>query len=132
MNLLDASFILKPSTRDTTGVGCFAVHDIAAETRLHIPGANEPNRHLSIEEIPDAYLKYCPLLESGKFLAPASFSAMSVFWFMNHDREPNVKAQGWHLVAAKDIAAGEELVLYYPDLLTHPKNKLWVVPELHV
>ncbi len=51
---------------------------------------------------------------------------------MNHDREPNVAIDEWRLTTARDIEPGEELVIYYPDLLTHPCNKEWVVPELHI
>ncbi len=132
MNTLAAVFILRPSTRDVTGVGCFALEAIPAGTRLLTAGNASVNRHLAEGEIPALYLKYCPLLESGKFLAPADFSSMSVFWYMNHDRAPNVVAKGWKLFAAKDIEPGDELTLYYPDLLTHPRNKEWVIPELHV
>ncbi|HSX16068.1 MAG TPA: SET domain-containing protein [Candidatus Saccharimonadales bacterium] len=128
---MEALFSLKPSARDLTGVGCFAVGAIRAGTRLHIPG-DTGTRRLSLEEVPDTHLKYCPLLESGDFLAPANFALMSVFWYINHDRDPNVIADGWRLFAKQDMPPGEELTLYYPDLLTHPKNKLWVIPELHV
>lgn len=131
MNSLQNSFILRPSTRDTTGVGCFATAPVPAGTRLHI-ASDAKNRRLVLEEVPKSHLKYCPLLESGKFLAPASFSQMSVFWYMNHDREPNVAIDEWRLTTARDIQPGEELVIYYPDLLTHPSNKEWVVPELHI
>lgn len=132
MNAPETAFLLKPSVRDTTGVGCFAVDAVQSGTRLYLPNNTGPNRRLTIEEIPDSHLKYCPLLESGEFLAPANFAAMSVFWYINHDREPNIATDKWRLFADRDIEPGEELTLYYPDLLTHPKNKDWVVPELHV
>lgn len=131
MNSSEGNFLLKPSLRDVTGVGCFAVGDIAAGTRLHFED-DSINRRLTLEEIPDSHLKYCPLLDSGEFLAPANFALMSVFWYINHDRDPNVAADKWRLFADRNIDAGEELTLYYPDLLTHPKNREWVVPELHV
>ena len=132
MESLEAAFMLKPSTRDTTGVGCFAIQAISAETRLYIPNGSGANRQLNQNEIPDSHLKYCPLLESAKFLVPPNFATMSLFWYINHDREPNVVADKWHLSTNRDIEAGEELTLYYPDILTHPKNKEWVIPDLHI
>lgn len=123
--------MLKPSERDIKGVGCFAIDSLGYGTRLQLADA-QPSRKLRIEEIPDSHLKYCPLLKSGNFLAPANFAAMSVFWYINHDRDPNVYSDRWRLVAGRDIEAGEELTLYYPDLLTHPKNTEWVVPDLHI
>lgn len=130
MSSSETAFLLKPSLRDIEGVGCFAVDEIESGTRLYLPD-EEPNRYLNLDEIPDAHLKYCPLLESGKFLAPASFAAMSVFWYINHDKEPNVAADKWRLFANRDIEPGEEMTIFYPDLLTHPKNQAWVVPGLH-
>ena len=124
--------MLRPSERDVKGVGCFAVRALAAGTQLYFPEEAGQNRQLSIDEIPDSHLKYCPLLSNGLFLAPPSFARMSPLWYANHDREPNIMAEKWRLITARAIAPGEELVLYYPDLLTHPKNKLWVVPEVHV
>lgn len=132
MRSTESSFILKPSERDVTGVGCFTIEAVSAGTRLYIPGDRSVNRQLPIDEIPDSYLKYCPLLDSGKFLAPENFAAMNIFWYINHDRNPNVVADKWKLYANRDIEAGEEVTLYYPDLLTHPKNIEWVVPEMHV
>lgn len=129
-NDMENAFLLKASLLDTTGVGCFAAEPIEEGTRLYLPGENT-NRHLDIDEIPDSHLKYCPLLESGKFLAPANFAMMSVFWYINHNREPNVVADKWRLFARRNIEPNEELTLFYPDLLTHPKNKAWVVPGIH-
>jgi SET domain-containing protein len=54
---------------------------------------------------------------------------MGVFWYVNHAKRPGLVFQKQRLSALRDIAAGEELTLYYSDLLTHPKNKLWVKPS---
>jgi SET domain len=132
MRSTESSFMLKPSELDVIGVGCFVIEAVSAGTRLHIQGDKSINRQLSINEIPDLYLKYCPLLESGKFLAPENFAAMNIFWYINHDRNPNVTVDRWKLYANRDIEPGEELTLYYPDLLTHPKNIEWVIPEIHI
>lgn len=128
---MEALYILKPSLIESAGVGCFATTDLEFGTRIHT-GEQTQNRRLPLEDIPDTHLKYCPLLESGLFLAPANFATMSVMWYINHSREPNIEQKRWHLYAARDIAAGEEIYLYYPDLLTHPKNTSWVNPDIHV
>lgn len=125
-------FILRPSLIKDAGVGCFATTEIPEGTRLINPEEAGTNRKLTQPEIPDSHLKYCPLLESGLFLSPANFAAMSVFWYINHDREANITTDKWRLHAARDIEPEEELTLYYPDLLTHPKNHEWVIPEIHV
>jgi hypothetical protein len=125
-------FILESSRIDGAGIGCFAVSPVVAGDRIAAPVEAGQNRKLQSHQIPDSHLKYCPLLESGLYLAPANFAAMSVIWYINHAKEPNLEARAWQLHAARDIEIGDELTMYYPDLLTHPKNRLWVVPELHV
>lgn len=131
MENVDGLYLLRASTVDVAGVGCFVTQELAEGTRLVAPD-QAPNRKLTAESIPGSHLKYCPLLESGLFLAPNSFATMSVMWYINHSRDPNVVQYRWQLYTARDIKLGEELFLYYPDLLTHPKNKDWVIPELHV
>jgi hypothetical protein len=118
-------FILKPSLIPTAGVGCFASRHIAAGAQLS-PGFEENFRKLTEDEIPDEYLKYCVLLKSGLFLSPHNFLRMGVFWYINHAKYPNVLFENGKLYARTDIEAQEELTLYYSDLLTHPKNKLWI------
>lgn len=121
-------YTVQPSLIEDAGVGCFAMSDIPSGSQLTTDTPNN-NRRLREEDIPDVYLKYCPLLESGLYLAPANFCVMSVFWYINHARQPNTDMESWRLYAARDLEAGEEVTMYYPDLLTHPKNKLWVKPE---
>lgn len=122
-------FILKPSDIRDAGVGCFAVSTVTSHTRLNGQAAGGNVRMLHEQDIPDPYLKYCMLLASGKYMAPTNFAAMSVFWYINHARQPNITIVGGKLHTARKIDPGEELTLYYPDLLTHPKNKHWVRPE---
>ena len=122
-------FIVKPSAIPDAGVGCFAMSPITDSTRLNSSPEQNTTRLLAEEEIPDVYLKYCPLLESGLYIAPANFTMMSVFWYVNHAKHPNTDLSDGKLYAAGDIEPGEEVTMYYPDLLTHPKNKLWVRPE---
>jgi len=132
LNRAMSAYMLQPSTIESAGVGCFATEQISQGTPLRPATSPAPCRRLEITEIPDSHLKYCPLLESGLYLAPADFAVMSVFWYINHARQPNVATEQWRLYAAATIEPGEELFMYYPDLLTHPKNAEWVIPELHV
>ena len=120
-------FILKPSLIPTAGVGCFATMAVPHGSQLS-PGCEEKFRRLSLDEVPDEYLKYCVLLTSGLFLSPENFLRMGVFWYVNHAKQPNAVFESNRMYARTAISAGEELTLYYSDLLTHPKNLLWVKP----
>jgi hypothetical protein len=122
-------YIVQASTIPEAGVGCFAMSHVPAGDRLDSSPAKGTVRTLAEEEIPDVYLKYCPRLDSGLYLAPAKFTMMSVFWYINHAKVPNTAVQGNTIYAARDLEPGEEVTMYYPDLLTHPKNLLWVRPE---
>lgn len=130
LRMSEQIMVLKPSLIEGAGVGCFALSAIGLGERITV-GHRENNRRLPEQEIHDSYLKYCPLLDSGLYLAPANFAVMSVLWYINHAREPNLQTEGWRLYATRDIDEGEELTMYYPDLFTHPKNKEWVIPEVH-
>ena len=122
-------YILKPSLIFNAGVGCFALAYVPAGERLVGDVVPFSTKQLLESEIPDSYLKYCVFLENGLYLAPSNFLAMSVFWYVNHSKTPNVEFMGNKLFAKHDINPGDELTLYYPDLLTHPKNATWVLPE---
>lgn len=121
-------FLLKPSLIPQAGVGCFCVTDVPEGSQLS-PGYEECFRRLRHDDVPDEYLKYCVLLENGLYLSPQNFLRMGVFWYVNHAKCPNLVFENQKLYARRKLAAGEELTLYYSDLLTHPKNKLWVRPD---
>ena len=118
-------FLLKPSLINGAGVGCFNTTIIPAGMQLS-PGYVENFRTLTIRDIPDEYLKFCVLSRSGLFLSPQNFLRMGVFWYINHGKEPNLSFEQHRLYTRRPIMPGEELTLYYSDLLTHPKNLLWV------
>ncbi len=121
-------FLVQTSLIPKAGVGCFSVSHIAKGSELR-PKRKENFRRLTLEEIPDEFLKFCILLSSGHFLSPEDFLRMGVFWYINHAREPNVEFTCGRLRARHNIKPGDELTLYYSDLLTHPKNLTWVRPE---
>lgn len=117
-------FVLKPSHIPAAGVGCFASSPLPVGAQVS-PGFEEKFRRLPIEDIPDEYLKFCVLLPDGLFLSPENFLRMGVFWYINHARVPNLVFERHRLRTARPIDTGEELTLYYSDLLTHPKNVPW-------
>jgi hypothetical protein len=47
---------------------------------------------------------------------PSDFNRMGVWWFLNHSTEPNIEYEGNDIVAARDLAAGEELTIDYRTL----------------
>lgn len=130
-------FLLKPSLIPTAGVGCFSLSKIPAGHTLSDTGAARAKltphncwdqfRKMTIDEIPDEFLKYCVLLDDRvTFMAPLSFHHMGVFWYTNHQRDPNTAFHDRTMFAIKPIEPGDEISLYYSDLTTHPKNLEWV------
>lgn len=131
------SFLLRPSLIENAGVGCFSLSHVpagdildtgaACRARLTPRDGWDPFRKLTLSEIPDVFLKFCVLLPDGvTFLAPLSFHHMGIFWYVNHAREPNAAFMDRTMFAIRPIAPNDEITLYYSDLLTHPKNLLWV------
>jgi hypothetical protein len=47
---------------------------------------------------------------------PSDFNRMGVWWYINHSAEPNIAYRGNDIVAARDLAAGEELTIDYRTL----------------
>jgi hypothetical protein len=50
------------------------------------------------------------------FWIPSDFNRMGVWWFINHSESPNIEYVGNDILAARDIAAGEELTINYRTL----------------
>lgn len=124
---MERALLLRPSQIEDAGVGCFATESIPANEP--VLRSSERLRKLAQAAIHPAYLKFCVHLESDLFLAPEDFLRMNMLWYANHAKHPNLTFHGNKLWTNQPIAAGEELTLYYPDLLTHPTNKTWVRPE---
>ena len=58
---------------------------------------------------------YCVKDATG-YHCPLDFHRMSIGWYMNHSDTPNVRTSrelNYHYYAARDIAAGEEIVCDY-------------------
>lgn len=122
------NLILRPSRIENAGIGCFTVDTIPSHEPV-IVGKSERLRTLSRVAIGETYLKYCIHKGGDNFLAPEDFLQMSVLWYVNHAKEPNLELHGNKLWTRRDISPEEELTLYYPDLLTHPVNQEWSTCE---
>ena len=124
---MDHALILKPSLFEGAGVGCFAVNTIPAGVPVSLH--SDKLQLLSRETIGEAYLKFCIFQGEDRYLSPSNFASMHMLWYVNHAKIPNLELRDRKLWTRTAINAGEELTLYYPDLLTHPINATWVRPE---
>lgn len=56
------------------------------------------------------------VLKNGRFGCPSSFDLLTVAWYINHSKNPNVScnpADNYNLIALRDIKVGEELTVDY-------------------
>ncbi|HEY8946599.1 MAG TPA: SET domain-containing protein-lysine N-methyltransferase [Polyangiaceae bacterium] len=118
------SFILKVSTIQGAGVGVFALHDIARGVWLEVFPRGYRSRKFKAHELPDELRSYCTAKPHDVYACPRAFNRMSIGWYMNHSSTPNViwedDLDGY--VAARDIVAGEELLIDY-NLFEEPEDK---------
>jgi hypothetical protein len=101
------------------GVGVFAICDIPQNMHLFgedVTGLDE----VSITEVANlpAYqsqlYKDFAILENDTWVCPKSFNDMTIAWYINHSKTPNVVMDGDYIFwSAKDIKAGEELTVDY-------------------
>lgn len=122
------SFTLKPSKH---GIGVFILHDVAEDTKLMVQPNGYRARVLAKEDIPVELLTYCEARpeNDGTYFCPQDFSAMEVSWFINHSSTPNVRLEFTNTklstvihYAARDLKAGEELLIDYNEL-KEPENE---------
>ena len=110
------SFILKSSEH---GIGVFAMHDIKEGTYLRLFGDEEKledrSQRRSKKDIPKFFWQYCAD-RGDTLLCPKDFGEMSVGWYLNHSREANATHKDYHWYAARDIKAGEEILIDYNTL----------------
>lgn len=128
---MNTKLLLGVSNIEKAGVGVYTLESIEADQKIILKNNVCVFRQKKINEIPDEYLKYCPLTENGNFLCPDNFHHMNIFWYLNHSNEPNLSWTKDGIFAKRKIEKGEELTVYYSDLLTHPKNKLWNAPYIN-
>ena len=111
-------FVLRPSP--IQGVGVFTTRDIAEGEHLRLWQEEDwrfvPDAAAARDpEMVELGETYC-VRDEGGFWCPADFHRMSIGWYMNHSDRPNVRTSrelNYHYYAARDIAAGEEIVCDY-------------------
>lgn len=110
------------------GVGVFAVIDIKKGTKIF---ADDPpqaqvidareilNLPKPIQQLYHAFAVYQP--KNDTFVCPESFNRMTVQWYVNHSKKPNLKANGrYEFFALRNIPAGEELTVNYESYAAAP------------
>ena len=100
------------------GLGVFAILDIQKDTTL-FPGDEDSETvavpFAEVEKLPirKMYVDFCPL-NDGIYTCPKNFNQMTISWYLNSSKEPNVVCgEGLIFYAGRDIKAGEELTVDY-------------------
>ncbi len=92
------------------GLGCFAVENIPQGYLAAVAGGRV------VTELPAEDLKfhYAVNFGNGIYIAPADYQSAGPEWFLNHHCESNLRIlSGTHFYAAREIKAGEELLIDY-------------------
>jgi hypothetical protein len=115
-------FRLKPSTVPGAGVGVFATADIPAGAVLHELFAADDVRFVpwaefaALPEPAEVRENFAVRYDDGAYL-PRDLNRISVGWFLNDSRDPNLDHDADYVYfARRDIAAGEELFIDYDRL----------------
>lgn len=101
------------------GVGVFAIRNIPRGTKLFEEDDSEltwkTKSELSLNELPEnlrqLYDQFCLIKAKGEeYGCPESFNRMTVAWYLNHSKKPNVGCdKEYSFYALRDIKTGEEL-----------------------
>lgn len=113
-----AIIILKPSK--IQGIGCFALEGIENDNIVVNLWDKNDNKFFSSrasgkirQELLD---NYCIETEKG-YWCPKDFKKMSVGWYLNHSKRPNLKTDnGLDFYATRYINTGTELTIDYREL----------------
>ena len=109
---------LRPSKIRKGGVGVFAIRQIKKGTSLFSGDNDEmlwveekslPKRPRQIRKLYDF-----AVVKDGRYGCPPTFNRLTVAWYLNHSKKPNVKwVDDYDFVALKDIKPGDELTVDY-------------------
>lgn len=100
--------IIKPSK--IQGVGVFTSEDIKKGKKIPLFYSTDYKFRKSVSKEEKVY---CIRYKKG-YAGPYDFNRMSIGWYLNHSRTPNVKTRTWK--AIRDIGKGEELFIDYGGL----------------
>lgn len=116
MKINELDLRLKPSRIE--GIGVFAnrnlpkgilIPDDKKERKISIKKAEKDKKLYEMCE------RFC--VEDGKnYICPRNFYEMSILWFLNHSKNPNLKRTKKGFVSIKKIKEGEELTINYSKL----------------
>jgi SET domain-containing protein len=110
------SFYLKPSKKH--GVGVFIRHSIQKGTLLHLFDKSEKLVYRNPNHAHKAFFvhRFGVSAGNGMHSTPAKFSRMSIGWYLNHSKRPNVFHKNYVFYAKKNILEEEELTIDYATL----------------
>ncbi len=110
------------------GVGVFAIRKIKRgmmpfhddnDEMIWIEDASVPKGPMEIRRLYDDFA----IIRSGRYGCPPSFNSLTVSWYLNHSKKPNVRCdENYDFVALKDIRPGEELTVDYSTFSELPRE----------
>ena len=105
------------------GVGVIAIRNIPKGTKIFPEDDSEliwkKRSALKLDKLPlefkQLYNQFCLIKDKGEtYGCPKSFNLMTVAWYLNHSKNPNVGCdEDYTFFALKDIEKGEELAADY-------------------
>jgi len=105
------------------GVGVFAIRDIPKGIKIFAGDDSEliwmKRSALKLDDLPEAikrlYDQFCLIKDKGEtYGCPKSFNLMTVPWYLNHSKNPNVGCdKNYIFFALRNIKEGEELTADY-------------------
>jgi len=122
INELD--LILKPSKIE--GIGVFANRILKKDEKFYWEKKVRKiskSKAKKNKKLHSLCKRYCVETING-YLCPENFSAMSIFWFLNHSKKPNFTKGKTYYITNKIIKEGEELVTDYAKLDKNVSNAI--------
>ena len=109
------------------GVGVIAVRDIPSGTAI-FGDDDAPLRRVPVRAVRRAprelrrlYEDFC-ILRAGNYICPRSFNDLTVSWYLNHSKSPNVACDAeFRFWASRRIRKGEELLTDYDEYSEPPE-----------
>ena len=116
--------VLKPSAIHGIGVHTTEPIGRGEHLRLWHPEDYRFVTFAQAEQDPDlrAFRNIYCVKDATGYHCPLDFHRMSIGWYMNHSADPNVRwRDNYEYYAARDIAAGEEIVCDYRTLTPYER-----------